>query len=710
MKTTFQSNTIRLIFISLAFITNIANAQWVKTQTFGSPVGCVYFDNNGDTVYGYTENSKLYKTTDNGLSWDTISIPLDYNMNIRKLVVTDSSISLFQIGGILFQNKYLYISFNGGNSWINYTDSFPTNAKINWIEKYNNRLFLSTEKGLYTSENKGYNWNKLGIIDTNYQNISANGNTLYAVILNDSTYSCTLKKTSDNGLTWTDISNGLPPDKIFDGIISFGSKLYLEVMADSVYVSSDDGSTWKASILNNNLSQQLTFAGTPFYSFNDTLYFHNDDSVFRISNNGTQWHTLQLPYHGRFFIKDSLIFLGTHKGDFKSSDFGNTWIPVNNGFEIKTYIRSFTNNGNDLYVTTFNDGIYKSTNGGQSWNSLCSTYADNFFTTEIAVIDTTLFVGTHHTGVKKSIDNGSTWTYVNNGLTSLTTKTIKSNGTKLFVATNSGLFISDNKGLSWIQTIISDPDIITIVIDGNNIYAKSYCNLFISHDLGTTWNYQDIDCNGEEVSVFNNRIFSGEISYGKYSEDYGMTWDTVNHHTGYNFITTSTLLNPNMMLTSGYAPHGLGNNVTSMAHIFASFDKGQSWNEYTDNLSVYSFGSYMIINDDTLYVAAFTDVWKRPLSDFTGIDNPQKPAININIYPNPINQFTQISYTLEHPQYVTLNIYDLTGRMIKQLVNEIQFGGLHQQTLNASDLQTGIYFCRLTVGESNTSKKLILVR
>ena len=97
------------------------------------------------------------------------------------------------------------------------------------------------------------------------------------------------------------------------------------------------------------------------------------------------------------------------------------------------------------------------------------------------------------------------------------------------------------------------------------------------------------------------------------------------------------------------------------------------------------------------------------LPDAVTIGIPDKFSLAQN-YPNPFNPSTTINYQIVAPGKVTLALYDLNGREVKSLVNEVKEAGYYTVSLNASDLSSGIYFYSLTSGNSVMTKKLTLVK
>lgn len=79
-------------------------------------------------------------------------------------------------------------------------------------------------------------------------------------------------------------------------------------------------------------------------------------------------------------------------------------------------------------------------------------------------------------------------------------------------------------------------------------------------------------------------------------------------------------------------------------------------------------------------------------------------------YPNPFNPVTTIEYSIPQKELVTIIIYDVLGKEIKTLVNEVKNAGFYQAEFNAKGLTSGVYFCRMRSGYFNDTKKLILLR
>jgi len=87
-------------------------------------------------------------------------------------------------------------------------------------------------------------------------------------------------------------------------------------------------------------------------------------------------------------------------------------------------------------------------------------------------------------------------------------------------------------------------------------------------------------------------------------------------------------------------------------------------------------------------------------------------------YPNPFNPSTAISYQLPAPSgaegsavsFVTLKVFDILGRQVTVLVNEVRQPGIHTVRWDASLFPSGVYFYRMEAGDFRATRKLMVVK
>ncbi len=79
-------------------------------------------------------------------------------------------------------------------------------------------------------------------------------------------------------------------------------------------------------------------------------------------------------------------------------------------------------------------------------------------------------------------------------------------------------------------------------------------------------------------------------------------------------------------------------------------------------------------------------------------------------YPNPFNPETTISFSLQNPQAVKLEVYDIQGRVVQTLVEGTVSAGEHRVRFNASNLSSGTYLYRLYAGKEIQTKTMTLIK
>ncbi len=101
------------------------------------------------------------------------------------------------------------------------------------------------------------------------------------------------------------------------------------------------------------------------------------------------------------------------------------------------------------------------------------------------------------------------------------------------------------------------------------------------------------------------------------------------------------------------------------------------------------------------------------LSVATGVtEGPHTPrsfALYQN-YPNPFNPSTAIDYQIPVAGFVTLTVYDILGREVATLVNEVKEPGSYRVQFDGSARASGTYFYRIQAGQFTSTKRLVLLK
>ena len=90
---------------------------------------------------------------------------------------------------------------------------------------------------------------------------------------------------------------------------------------------------------------------------------------------------------------------------------------------------------------------------------------------------------------------------------------------------------------------------------------------------------------------------------------------------------------------------------------------------------------------------------------------PNKISISQN-YPNPFNPETRFQYNIPADGVVSINVYDILGKKIKTLVNQLKSAGVYTETWSGQNdnnqmVSSGVYFYQVKVGDKQITKKMI---
>jgi len=147
---------------------------------------------------------------------------------------------------------------------------------------------------------------------------------------------------------------------------------------------------------------------------------------------------------------------------------------------------------------------------------------------------------------------------------------------------------------------------------------------------------------------------------------------------------------------------------------------GKIWRNYTEAEGLISntIHDIAIDLDGSLWFAT-----NKGISHLTGtyssIDNDYLPkkynSLNLSISPNPVSNYATIQFNLPGSTHVTLNLCDIHGRMIKELINRYCMVGenAHEINFNAitsNPLPAGLYLLYIHAGNDSATRKLILIK
>jgi hypothetical protein len=173
------------------------------------------------------------------------------------------------------------------------------------------------------------------------------------------------------------------------------------------------------------------------------------------------------------------------------------------------------------------------------------------------------------------------------------------------------------------------------------------------------------------------------------------------------------------------------NTAVTAVDILLSTDGGLTYDETivegTTNTGTYAWAASIgpsdgcrirVIARDGAGLAGYDDS-DNDFSKGTSTDGPGSPEVRgcylVQNTPNPFNPVTTVRFGLPERSPVSLRIYDATGRLVRILADGYREAGHHETTWDGLDgsgrpVASGVYFCRLAVGDFSEERKMILLR
>ncbi|MEN8223988.1 MAG: lamin tail domain-containing protein [Bacteroidota bacterium] len=129
---------------------------------------------------------------------------------------------------------------------------------------------------------------------------------------------------------------------------------------------------------------------------------------------------------------------------------------------------------------------------------------------------------------------------------------------------------------------------------------------------------------------------------------------------------------------------------------------------YTDQITDTSYGRYIDGTDNWYFMPDFTPgAANQHSSSINEVDENASVSQN---YPNPFSGETKIEFSLETPDRVTIEIFNVSGALVSTLVSADYTRGTHTILWDASDMPAGFYFYTLQTSKSIITKKALIVR
>lgn len=213
------------------------------------------------TTPTYKSNSAIYRSFDNGISWeliDTVFLSKNYNVGGERICAVGDTL-------LIYLYPWQYRSNNNGKSWSEvYVDDY--NSFRDFVATKKNKLFSSVEWNqccpthnrpqIRWSETIGSSWASISTIGlstteywTNYNAMCAVGDTLLLSVSEDDRSVYTISKSIDVGATWTQSDLGIEQGFKASGFAVTETNVVYAIgiknSSPAIYKSSDTGNTWE---------------------------------------------------------------------------------------------------------------------------------------------------------------------------------------------------------------------------------------------------------------------------------------------------------------------------------------------------------------------------------------------------------------------------------------------------------------------------------
>jgi len=661
-------------------------------------------------------------------------------------------------------------SIDGGLSWEMSIDwSYEQQRGVQRIKfdpVDHNIVWVATTEGTFKSINQGESWELVHdvIMATDIAINPSNPDLVFVACGGMWSPGGGIYRTQDGGANWELMDMGPGGPSIFGGkaricmapsspnmiYASIGKNQSTGSQATWLCASIDNGDNWMV-VSNDDYSR---FQG--WYSHYVAINPENPNHIYcggvdfwqsfdggsnldiDQGNIGDWFHPdwLHSDHHDFEFHPDSanILYVAHDGGVHRTDDGGENFYSCNWGYQTSQFYAGFScsDTDPDLAMGGLQDNFSCIYEGGMNWRRVIG--GDGSFSAISQVDNDEIFGSYQNLSILKSYDGGYNWYSANPGgqnyvnfiapfaLSSVNNTTMyaassivhrSNNGGNSWTATNSSTQFYNNPVLSM---GVSSTDVDVVYVATMPWYTDPH--VYKTTNGGGEW--IDITANlpnryPTDIHVDVNDHSIVYITFGGFGTSHlyrsinsGTTWESIGEGLpdipGWSVVTDPIL--PNNIY--------FGNEFG----IFVSIDGGENWEPFMEGLidAAFAMDLKISVSNRKLRVATHGNgAWERPLIETTvSIGNDLDSGIKevkLTNWPNPFKNQTSIRYHLNKNSKVNLAIYDISGKLLAELINSNQSAGVQELVWNASDgkgnkLQPGIYICKLTIDNQHYSRKL----
>ncbi|NOS85470.1 MAG: T9SS type A sorting domain-containing protein [Ignavibacteria bacterium] len=674
------------ILFALLLINTISFSQnfWSKVEGLYGATGSSFAKDSSGIIY--FANADLFKSSNSGISWAKINSPTPstYTVSCNRNIFFVSA------------NEGVFRSSNFGISWDSCLSSSYSSINQFAYNSLGHIFACSNSSGIYRSTDVGNSWiHFLDGKDIRSIFVDSVDNIYCGVLLGG------LYKSTNNGNTWKKL--GFNNTSIYSIVINSVNTIFV-CAEGTIYKSTNDGSSW--ILANNGI---YAAQGTNlFIKQNDVLFASNVFGVYKSTNNGINWLSIsnelgeQSIYEFIEISNGSILVGGDGKGIYKTTNDGLNWTINNIGVD-NTHIQSLYSFNNNLIAVMYHSGIYYSSNNGLSWNQTNVNTGGHY--TEYSCIAKDNFGKLYcsiESSLYSSIDSGKIWTFISAPSVAILNIAFSTDNNIFVGHVGGGIRRSTNGGYNWIGLNIGHTSVLATNNNGD-MYSIYFRTLYRSTNNGINWNtLPQLPSNDNYCMAFdgNNNIYLGTLTGIQFSSNNGQTW-----------IQKLNLINPFKIVING-------NNIYTIQDwgqkFYYSTNLGSNWNQINTGLeNVYTVALTRSMGGELFCGTVHRGIFRAnesiiPVSQIS--NNVPKDFRFFNNYPNPFNPVTNFRFEIPLESFITIKIFDMTGKEIYLLTDQYYKPGYYEISWDGSDFASGIYLVKFFTDNYFDTKKIVLLK
>lgn len=604
------------------FIDSNSATSWTVLGPDGGDVRAIAIDpKNKDRVYISTLDGQLYTSADAGKTWRLLINLEKPQMVLDDLLVDSQDSNIIYVSGHRHKaSGGFFRSTDGGKTWKE--SSELKNEAIHAMtqsESDPNYLFVGTPEGVWISKNKGESWNKISsnTMPVNVNSLAIDPRT------NDTIYAGTwwrAYKSTDAGKNWKLIKDGMIDDSdVFSiNINDKNNDMVFASACSGIYQSQNGGEKWtKVAGIPSTSRRTRDILQNP--GLPGTVYAATTEGFWMSSNGGRSWsmttqRNLEINAVAVHPDAPNRVFLATNNnGVMVSNDGGKSFAQTNHNFTSRlaySVVADVAQPGR-LYATTHNTAssggaFYVSNDGGSTWNAsrgLDPNKTASFAVLQDRVEPTRIFLATN-SGIYRSLDRGASWNLLSAPKAAPARKAPARQTAAQRRAAAAAAAAAKNQP-KLVPAIAEKVKVLAFTEDDKNgLFAGTDNGLYRSYDITKGWEKLSFGegINENVFAVYASPLVPGTIWVGTatsgllVSKDDGKTWEKVNATpSGIPVISiNSDPKRPNYVY------------VGTTQSLYVTRDGGRSWNRRGGNLPLGKYTSILIDpeNTDQVFVAS----------------------------------------------------------------------------------------------------------